>query len=202
MQHYYTQNPECKEQDISFSVEVFGKEFQFITNSGVFSKHGLDFGSRLLIETFIRNHEKKTARILDFGCGYGPVGIIIRSFFPDLHITLADINRRALEAAAKNMIQNKVPAADCLMVETDGFSNIFDQYDCILTNPPIRAGKQTVFMIYEEAYRHLNPKGKLYVVIQKKQGAPSTMEKLNLLFGNCEILERKSGYHILCSVKE
>lgn len=202
MQHYYTPEPNSKEQDISYSVEVLGKKFHFVTNSGVFSKHALDFGSQLLVETFIQDvNRKETKRLLDFGCGYGPVGIIISSFFPDYHIALADINRRALEAVRKNIIGNQIKSKLSVM-ETDGFSNITENYDYILSNPPIRAGKQVVFSIYEGAYEHLNLGGKLYVVIQKKQGAPSSMQKLESLFGNCEVIERKAGYHILCSEKE
>ena len=201
MQHYYTQNPQSEEQTLSYRVQVLGREFQFKTNSGVFSKHGLDFGSRLLIETYIReNDSEERKKLLDFGCGYGPVGIIIGSFFSNDKITLADINRRALDAARHNAEQNSCGAV-CAILETDGFSNVSSSFDCVLTNPPIRAGKEIVFSIYEGAYRHLNSGGKLHVVIQKKQGAPSSMEKMRTLFGNCEILERKAGYHILCSAK-
>ncbi len=100
-----------------------------------------------------------------------------------------------------NAKENKVD--DRIKVLTSSsFENIKDNYDIIMTNPPIRAGKEVVFSFYEGAYEHLNNGGKLYVVIQKKQGAPSTKAKLESLFGNCETANKKSGYSIFRCIKK
>ena len=70
-----------------------------------------------------------------------------------------------------------------------------------MTNPPIRAGKKTVFKFYEEAYNHLDCGGNFYAVVQKKQGAASSQKKLEELFGNCHVLIKKKGYWVFKSVK-
>ena len=74
-------------------------------------------------------------------------------------------------------------------------------YDFVLTNPPIRAGKQVVHSILEDAFNKLKQGGALYVVIQKKQGMPSAKKKMQETFDNVEVLEKSKGYYILRSVK-
>ena len=74
-------------------------------------------------------------------------------------------------------------------------------YDVIISNPPIRAGKKVVFEILEKAYDHLNVNGELWIVIQKKQGAPSAKKKMEEVFGNCEVVTKDKGYYILKSMK-
>ena len=71
----------------------------------------------------------------------------------------------------------------------------------IVSNPPIRAGKKVVFEILEKAYDHLNDDGELFVVIQKKQGAPSAKKKMEDVFGNCEVVTRDKGYFIFNLLK-
>ncbi|PKK97599.1 MAG: 16S rRNA methyltransferase [Tenericutes bacterium HGW-Tenericutes-3] len=143
------------------------------------------------------NDTQKT--VIDMGCGYGPIGIYIGKAYPDKHVYLFDVNERAVEMALKNQ---KVNAVNNIQINV---SNLFDQVnvkaDVIVTNPPIRAGKQTVFKLYEDAYSNLNDGGVLYVVIQKKQGAPSSVNHLTSIFGECEVIEKKKGYWILFAQK-
>ena len=94
-------------------------------------------------------------------------------------------------------MSNKIKA-----FQSNIFESVNENYDRILTNPPIRAGKEVVYSFFDGAFEHLNDDGKLYVVIQKKQGAKSAIDKLTSLFGNCEILYKKSGYFILCCTKK
>ena len=179
-----------------------GIDFSFKTDKGVFSKNQLDFGSELLLKTVIPNlphHSTKPCSILDLGCGYGPVGIVLKRVFPAIQVTMADINERAVLLTKENAQRNLVKFADIL--ESDGFGGIQAMFDAVLTNPPIRAGKKTVFRFYEESFEHLNPSGVLYVVIQRKQGAPSSVDRLQELFGNCEVIEKDAGYWILKAVK-
>ncbi|MNY70115.1 Ribosomal RNA large subunit methyltransferase G [compost metagenome] len=71
----------------------------------------------------------------------------------------------------------------------------------IVTNPPIRAGKAVVHQIFEQAYEHLNEGGTLWIVIQKKQGAPSAAAKLESLFGDVEEVGKDKGYRIIRAQK-
>ena len=133
------------------------------------------------------------------GCGYGPIGLYVAKTYPDKMVYLYDINERALDLAKQNLEINQVKNVQIKQ------SNLFDQVDIksdvILTNPPIRAGKQTVFTLYEQAYDTLNDGGILYVVIQKKQGAPSTEAKLATLFNKVEVKVKSKGYWLLLAQK-
>ncbi|MDA8353999.1 MAG: methyltransferase, partial [Firmicutes bacterium] len=68
---------------------------------------------------------------------------------------------------------------------------------CVLTNPPIRAGKETVYRLFREARDHLKPGGALWVVIRKQQGGPSAKKELESLFRRLETAQKKKGYWIL-----
>jgi 16S rRNA (guanine1207-N2)-methyltransferase len=199
MEHYYSKKPISDLNENIIEKKILGLKRSFFTGSGVFSKNGVDFGSQLLIETVLNDYEGRTGTVLDIGCGYGPIGIFIASVFKNMHIEMADINQRGIELARKNIDSNKIRNAVAYL--SDGFSEIKRIYDVIITNPPIRAGKKVVFSFYEGAYDHLKDEGSFYCVIQKKQGAESSQRKLKDLFGNCEVIKRKSGYRILKSVK-
>ena len=202
MEQYFEQRPSSDSSPNEIKFRIRGIDFSFMTDSGVFSKKQLDFGSRLLIETVIKDMPKNTGdklSMLDLGCGYGAAGIILKRVFPWISVTMADINERAVSLAKGNAERNLVRYAD--IRESDVLSGILDEFDVIITNPPVRAGKKTVFRFYEQSFSHLKKLGILYVVIQRKQGAPSSEAKLKELFGNCEAIEKEAGYWILKSVK-
>lgn len=199
MDHYYSKNPVSDINENIIDETISGIKLKFFTGSGVFSKNGIDYGSRLLIETFLDDLEDESGTILDIGCGYGPIGLYAAAAFKDLYIEMADINERSIDFAKKNITTNKIKNAEAFV--SDGFSKISKKYNAVLTNPPIRAGKTTVFSFYEGAFEHLKDGGVFYCVIQKKQGAESSQKKLTELFGNCETINRKSGYRILKSQK-
>lgn len=139
--------------------------------------------------------------ILDVGCGYGPIGLSIAASYPEVTVEMTDINSRAVELAKENANTNGI--SNVVIYESDRFDRInSEQFAAILTNPPIRAGKKVVQEIFEHSYERLNSGGELWVVIQKKQGAPSAMEKLDELFGNVETVQKKKGYYILKSKKD
>lgn len=200
MEQYFTNKPKSEKEIYKFDWKIGKEDFTFYTSNSVFSKKGMDFGSMLLIETILRENENFTGSILDLGCGYGPLGIIAAKKMKSSHVTMCDVNERALELALINAKENKI-ADRIKVIASSAFENIKDKYDIIMTNPPIRAGKEVVFSFYEGAYEHLSPAGKLYVVIQKKQGAASSKEKIESLFGNCEIADKKSGYFIFRTIK-
>jgi len=200
MEQYFTKNPETKKEIYKFDWNIGKDRYYFYTSNSVFSKNGLDFGSMLLIESVIKENKDFKGSILDMGCGYGPIGIIIAKIIDNSTVDMADLNERALELASMNAKENKVEEK-VKIINSPAFENIKDNYDIIVTNPPIRAGKEVVFSFYEGAYHHLNQGGKLYVVIQKKQGASSSKDKITSLFGNCEISDKKSGYFIFRAEK-
>ncbi len=200
MEQYFTKNPTTDKEIYKFDWNIGANRFNFYSSNSVFSKSGMDFGSMLLVETVIKENEGFVGSILDLGCGYGPIGIIIAKLLNNSTVTMSDVNERALELCLMNAKENNVE--DRVKVKNSpAFENINDSFDMIVTNPPVRAGKDVVFSFYEGACEHLNNGGSLYVVIQKKQGAPSTKTKLESLFGNCETIHKKSGYFIFRATK-
>ena len=134
-QHYFTSKPHSAHDERAIQVELAGVRADFCTDAGVFSRDGLDFGSRLLIETV---HPLLHGRVLDMGCGWGAIGVLLARLCPDAQITMADINERAVALAARNARQNGVSAETLV---SDGYENIAPSVDAIVTNPPIRAGQ-------------------------------------------------------------
>lgn len=202
MEQYFTKNPTTEKEIHKFDWNIGQDRFCFYSSNSVFSKSGIDFGSQLLVETVVNENNNFEGHILDLGCGYGPIGIMLAHFLNKSQVTMSDVNERALELCVMNAKENKVQDR-VKIVNSQAFENIDinESFDIIVTNPPIRAGKDVIFSFYEGAYTHLNEGGSLYVVIQKKQGAPSTKAKLESLFGNCETSAKKSGYFIFKSKK-
>jgi 16S rRNA (guanine1207-N2)-methyltransferase len=198
-EHYYSQKPDVVSNPKFWDFTLKGRTFRFKSDNGVFSKKEVDFGSRLLVESFNLD-EAVEGDILDVGCGYGPIGISIAAAYPDRTIEMIDINSRAVELSKENAASNAI--ANVKIYESDRFEKVAsNHFAAILTNPPIRAGKSVVHEILEESYRSLVAGGELWVVIQKKQGAPSAMDKMEQLFGNVEVPVKKKGYYILLSKK-
>ena len=198
--HYYTKNPETESKETSWTFPLRGREFRFISDSGVFSKRTVDFGSHLLIESF-RLNEEVAGDILDVGCGYGPMGLALAHAYPTRLVEMVDVNERAMSLARRNAEANNI--RNLKVYESNTYDQVPEgrQFAAIVSNPPIRAGKQVVHRILSEAHTHLLPGGTLTVVIQKKQGAPSAEQKMLDVFGNVEIIARDKGYWIIQSVK-
>jgi len=195
--HYYTEkaiNLEERQKVINFKIN--DKEFNLKTNSGVFSKDGLDFGSRLLLEELLKLNVKS---VLEVGCGYGAIALPYAYFNPETKILAVDINERAIDLAKLNARTMKLKNIE--IKKSNLYQNIACNFEMIFSNPPIRAGKKVTYEIYEKALGHLELNGFLIIVIQKKQGAPSAAEKLKSIFGNVEVVNQKKGYVVLKSIK-
>lgn len=197
---YYSKNPSSKSEEREIEYIIQDKKIKFIVDNGVFSKEHVDIATNFMLNILI--NENIYGNVLDLGCGYGTIGITLKSFFKDIKVTMIDINERAVGLANKNVKLNHL--SDFTIKESNGFEVINDneRFDFIITNPPIRAGKQVIYKMYEDAYKHLKQGGALYLVINKKHGAPSTKEYLSLLFSNCEVLDKKAGFNVIKCIKE
>lgn len=189
--HYYSKTQDdVKTNRKEVKVLLQGKNYIFETDHGVFSKQGLDFGTRVLLETIL---PFPMARVLDLGAGYGPIGIIVQKE-KSCYVKLVEINERAVDLIKQNAQKNK---ATVEIVQSDGFANVEGLFDTIITNPPIRAGKKVYYPWYQQAKKYLTDQGSLFLVIQKKQGADSSIKELSSIYSNVEVLEKKSGYYII-----
>ncbi len=191
MSHYFLHDEALKnnEYDVNFSFN--GHEFHLVSNNGVFSKKRIDEGSFILINSLLS--QSVNGKILDLGCGYGPVGITLKYFFQNIELVMSDVNSSCVELALKNSQMNNVNAQ---VILSDGFNNLENSFDWIVFNPPIRIGKEKLFNIYEDACKHLNQNGKFVIVIRKDKGALSHAKYLETLFKSVELVERKSGYYV------
>ena len=189
MNHYFT-NQEISSNLKKKIIKISDKTFSFYTDSGVFSKRGLDFGSRTLIDVLLK--EKLNGKILDAGCGYGIIGIVLSSFF-HIETDMIDINKRAIHLANINIRENRL--SNIRAFESDIYNKICDKYDVIITNPPIRAGKEIVYKFLFESKKFLNEKGTLYFVINKNQGANSVMKDLEKT-ADIKILKKNKGFYV------
>ncbi|MFC7442672.1 class I SAM-dependent methyltransferase [Laceyella putida] len=197
-EHYFSANPQAKSDEREVLAQLLGHSLRFRTDAGVFSKKGVDFGSRLLVETA---EIDPAAHVLDLGCGYGAVGIAIAKAVPRANVVMVDVNERAVKLAAQNAQMNRV-AGSVQVLQSDGFHAIRNQqFDHILFNPPIRTGKAVIYRLFHEAADALKPTGSLWIVIRKQQGAASAKKELESIFHEVDVVEQKKGYWIICARK-
>ena len=191
--HYYTENPASAHDERRLTLTVLGNALIFTTDAGVFSRDGLDRGTEVLLEAL----PPLSGRVLDLGCGWGAVGVALGKKYPELEIVMTDINNRAVELARRNLAANSVRAD---VLQGDGFEAVAGDFDAIITNPPIRAGKALIYGLFATAKGHLKPGGALYVVMRKQQGAPSALKYLREIYAEAEIIDRGSGFHVMKAV--
>ena len=191
---YFAENPDAKHDIHELNVELLGQRLTFLTDAGVFSKKMIDYGSRVLLSVL---DFEAGEQVLDVGCGYGPLGLTLAKA-QGVTATMVDINQRALDLAQKNAERNQISAD---IFQSNVYEKVSGIFDHIISNPPIRAGKQVVHEVLSGSYEHLTEGGDLTLVIQKKQGAPSAKSKMEAVFSNCEIVKKDKGYYILRSEK-
>ena len=187
----YFENQQLPSNVRKLKVHLFFRDFYFYTDNGVFSKDGLDFGSRLLLESIPL--DEVGGKVLDMGCGYGVFGIILNKI-TSCCVDMVDVNLRALHLAKRNVEVNC--CSNISVFESNVYENIHSKYSCIVTNPPIRAGKEIVYDMVMNAGKYLLDNGKLFLVIRKEQGAKSLIIDLKKYY-DVIVLNRKKGFYIL-----
>mgnify|MGYP003310298762 FL=1 len=193
MAHYFT-NDDIKSDEKIITVNIKNQKYKFYVDNGVFSKKNLDYGTRTLLESLDLN--VISGDVLDFGCGYGPIGIYVAKN-TDSYVDMVDINKRSLNLACKNAILNKV---EVNVFESDIYSNVSKKYDFIISNPPIRVGKEILYRILFEAYDYLKDGGILYIVINKNQGAKSVLKDLSKKYVT-EVICKNKGFYVIKAKK-
>ena len=190
--HYYTRDPQSASRPAECRFEYRGVSLDFTTDAGVFSRGEVDTGTRLLLEAL---PEEMAGEILDLGCGWGVIGISIARKWPETRVTMADVNLRALELTRENAKRNR---AEVICTESDGMEAFAGKtFDAVVTNPPIRAGKQVIYKMFADAAGCLKPRGALYLVIRKQQGAESCIRYLQTLYKRTEKLDKSGGFWVI-----
>ena len=187
MAHYFT-NEELPSKEKNEYCIIKDTKYTFVTDNGVFSKKGLDFGTRTLLESL----ENIKGDVLDFGCGYGPIGIFVKKNF-DTNVDMIDVNKRSVLLAKKN---SEINGVDTNVFESDIYSNVNKKYDFIISNPPIRVGNEILYKILFEARNYLKNNGELWIVINKNQGAKTIMKNLEKMY-KVELMKKNKGFYII-----
>ena len=192
MSHYFT-NDEIKSNEKIYVTKINDIELKFYTDNGVFSKNKLDFGTRTLLENL--EIDRFRGKLLDFGCGIGPIGIYL-SLKTKEKIDMIDINKRSISLAIKN---SKLNNANTNIFESNIYEKINKKYDFIVSNPPIRVGNEVLYKILFEAKEHLNENGELWIVINKDQGAKTITKNLEQFY-DVTIVEKNKGFYVIKAV--
>ena len=190
-EHYYTAAPASAHDERRRAVRALGVTMDFITDAGVFSRDGLDAGTRVLLEAL----PPRSGRVLDLGCGWGALGGVLAKKWADVRFVLTDVNERAAALAERNLKLNGLDNFE--VVCGDGFAAVEGTFDWIVTNPPIRAGKQVIYALFAEAKNYLAPGGTLALVIRTQQGAKSAERYLRGIYESVETLDVSGGYRVL-----
>lgn len=198
LEQYFTNNPDLKSELRTIIYKYKGYELTFYSDNGVFSKDKLDYGSNLLLDTIFIYINKDNLKVLDVGCGYGFLGVSL-SKIKNAQVTMCDVNKRALHLAEKNAEANGVKDF-CQVIESNMYEHITDRYDLIITNPPIRAGKEVVYGILDGARDRLEVDGELWMVIRKDQGAKSAIKHLEEIY-DVEVVTKSKGFYIIKAKK-
>jgi 16S rRNA (guanine1207-N2)-methyltransferase len=192
-EHYFAANPKSEAKFGLIKTRLRGESFKFLTASSVFSKKQVDLGTRILIEAM---HLPQKGTVLDVGCGYGAIGIAVAASNRRLQVVMTDVNTRAVQLAKQNIKINKVSNAEVRY----GYLYepvIESTFNCVLSNPPVSAGIETVKTIISQAPRIMASKATFQMVIRSKIGSKTLPSVFNDTFDNCEVLARKSGYRVL-----
>ncbi len=193
MHQYFEDNTDLKSEIKEVKVNIGNKTYTFKTDNGVFSKKGLDFGTRTLLENI--PIEEIKGKVLDIGCGYGAIGIFVASN-TEAVVDMTDINSRSISLAKQNVILNHVQAN---VQYSNIYKDITDKYDYIITNPPIRVGKKVLYEILFKAKEHLLENGELWLVINKDQGAKSLLKDLSETY-EVSLITKNKGFYIIRAI--
>jgi len=175
---------------------VRGLDLRLATQPGVFAAHGIDAGTRLLIEAM---RVSPTARVLDLGCGYGVIGIVAAKLASRGHVVLVDSDVRATRLAARNLELNGVTSAEVVL--GDGVHDLPAKmrFDVVASNPPTHSGREVLDDFVAGAYKVLRPRGRLYLVVNRLL---SLRREVESVFGGAEIAARSGGYVVIQAVKQ
>jgi len=193
-EHYFTEEPHARSVRSERRFLYRGELLTFAVDAGTFSARGLDPGTALLIENLVVGPQD---RVLDLGCGWGPVGIAAAKSAKDGHVILTDVNRRAVRLARATLERNRVRNAEA---RTGSLFEpvVGETFDVIATNPPFRAGRPLVLRLLAQAVDHLVPGGRLVLVGKGSQGIRFYQAWLEAHWpGPVSVLGRGSGYRVL-----
>lgn len=191
MSQYFDNDKSIKSNKKLISFNFNNKKYNVYTDNGVFSKDRFDYGTRVLLDSI--NINELSGNVLDLGCGIGVVGVILGTMNKNINIDMIDVNERAISLSKENIYLNNVT---CNVFISDVYSNVDKKYDYIITNPPIRAGKEVIRRFLLGGYDYLNDNGTLYFVMRKDHGVKSMIKELENKY-IVNIINKDKGFYIV-----
>ena len=200
-QHYYTENPTSQISEKQFTY----KGLSFTSVSGVFGFSSyIDKASQLLIENYapivptpeVLTPEAPAPAILDLGCGFGAIGLSVKSMYPSATVHLSDINNRAVEYAARNARANRLDVELHSGNLYEPVADLGDHFDDILSNPPIAVGKAFNTLLIQESVEHLKKGGNLWLVAFHNKGGATLRKIMKDTFGNVTDVVKSGGIRV------
>ena len=181
-----------------FAAEIGERRYEIATRPGVFARHGLDAGTRLLLETLT---VRPTDRVLDVGCGYGIIGMAAAQHVGPEAVTLVDADLIAIQCAAETLRRNGL--AQMRLLLGDGPAAVVgEQFTLIVSNPPFHSGHSTTLEIarrfVSQAYDALERRGRLVIVANRFLPYHHAMQET---FGSVETLAQTPQYRVLASTR-
>lgn len=195
MSQYFDNDKSIKSDKKLISFNFDNKKYNIYSDNGVFSKDRFDYGTRVLLDSI--NINELSGNVLDLGCGIGVVGVILGTINKNINIDMVDVNERAISLAKENISLNGT-TADVFI--SDVYSNVNKKYDYIITNPPIRAGKEVIRKFLLGGYDYLNDNGILYFVMRKDHGVKSMIKELENKY-IVSIINKDKGFYVVKIVK-
>lgn len=190
---YFEAEPAASSSPRTLVVSIDGMQISFTTDSGVFSPGRLDAGTRLLLAEAppLASTER---RVLDLGCGWGPIACVAALRSPTAEVLAVDVNERALALTARNAEAN---GAANVAVDHPDDVDPDRRFDRILCNPPIRIGRLALQELLDRWLDRLAPGGRAHLVVQRHLGSDSLARRLSDLGHRVTRLASKRGYRLL-----
>jgi 16S rRNA (guanine1207-N2)-methyltransferase len=192
-EHYFSDTPEGPEHRRTITARIWGEEIELVSANGVFSGDRLDLGTSVLMrESPIPNG---SPRLLDLGCGYGPIAVALALNCPGATVDAVDVNDRALALCRDNARLLGVDERVQVLRPEDADPTA--RYDEIWSNPPIRIGKDALHQLLLTWLARLAPTGVARLVVGRNLGADSLQRWLVDQGYDCERVASAKGFRVL-----
>ncbi|MDA8368642.1 MAG: methyltransferase [Nocardiopsaceae bacterium] len=203
-QHYFDSDPQAASRPATVDLVLADLHLRLDTDRGMFSPGRIDLGTRVLLETVAA--PPPTGRLLDVGCGYGPIALTMAARAPGARVCGVDVNARAVGLARRNADSNHLDNVDFFLVNADGAPAHADTgaaaalsgpFDALWSNPPVRIGKPALHALLRTWLDRLSPAGSAHLVVQKNLGADSLQRWLDTNGYPAERTASRAGFRVL-----
>lgn len=191
-EQYFTSEPSAAHRPGSVHVILPGLHLELGTDSGVFSPRRLDPGTRLLLD--VAPPPPATGNLLDLGCGYGPLALVLAARAPGARVLAVDVNTRALALTSSNAARAGLANVTCVLPDDGALPA---RFDLIWSNPPVRIGKSALRVLLAGWLDRLAPGGAAFLVVQRNLGSDSLQRWLSESGWIAERAAARSGYRVL-----